>query len=241
MVRIVSTLSVVALVLMAANFLVGLTGGDFNAEAQKVVAADRHAREVSVARSRRDPGVEEADVAAANEALLKARESYQPLRSRMTLHILLGVVAGLTVLLVNGLTITYFVGVSKWFREVVDAYSLDQKYATEGERIKRANFPWASSGMLAILILVFLGGAADASGANGLKAAAWVQPHYIAAMIAIVWIAIAFWQQSQKLAENQTLIREVMSLVQAARAKRGLPTEALEAARTDRATQTTPT
>lgn len=237
MVRIVSTLSIVALALMAANFVVGLIGGDFNAEAQKVAAANRRLREVSMARSRLDPGITDADYQAALKAVGDARELYTPLRSHMTFHILLGVVAGLTVLLVNGLTITYFVGVSKWFREVVDAYSLDPKFAVESDRIKRANFPWASSGMVAILVLVFLGGAADASGANSAGSAAWVQPHYVASMIAIVWIAIAFWQQSQKLAENQVLIREVMLLVQAARAKRGLPTDALEAARTDRVTQ----
>lgn len=237
MVRIVSTLSIVALALMAANFVVGLTGGDFNAEAHKVAAANRQLRDVSVARSRHDPGVDDGDYEEAMESAKVAREFYTPLRNHMTFHILLGVAAGLTVLLVNGLTITYFVGVSKWFREVVDAYSLDPRYAAESERIKRANFPWASSGMVAILILVFLGGAADASGANSARSAAWVLPHYIASMITIVWIAIAFWQQSQKLAENQTLIREVMSLVQAARAKRGLPTEALEAARTDRIAQ----
>lgn len=231
MVRIFSTLSLVALALMVANFLVGLTGGDFNAAAAKVVTADRKVRELMAARARRDPSVEDADVDEATKNLMAIRDEYRPLRSGMTLHILLGVAAGLVVVLVNSLSITYFVGTSKWFREVVDAYGLDPNYTTKADAIKRANFPWATSGLLSIVLLVALGAAADASGANAMRSAAWVQPHYLAAMAVIVWVAFAFWQQSQKLGENQALIREVMLLVQAARQKRGLPTEALELAR----------
>ena len=95
-----------------------------------------------------------------------------------TVHRLSGVLAALSVVLVNSLTVTYFIGTGRWCREVVDAYGLDQALVARSNRIKRSVFPFALAGMLAVVAIVALGGAADpAAGRKGSRE--WVTPHLI--------------------------------------------------------------
>ena len=45
--------------------------------------------------------------------------------ARMTLHMLLGAAAALMTVLVNSITITYFIGTSRWCKEVCETYQLE--------------------------------------------------------------------------------------------------------------------
>ena len=45
-----------------------------------------------------------------------------------TVHRLSGVFSGLTVVLVNSMTVTYFIGTGRWCREVAETYSLDEAF-----------------------------------------------------------------------------------------------------------------
>jgi hypothetical protein len=78
-----------------------------------------------------------------------------------TVHRLSGVLAALVVVLVNSMAVTYFVGTSRWVREVVETYGLDAGLVTRSRRLKRSAFPFAVAGMLAVVGIVALGGAAD--------------------------------------------------------------------------------
>ena len=78
-----------------------------------------------------------------------------------TVHRLTGVLTALVVVLVNSLTVTYFIGTGRWCREVVEVYGLDQAFVTRSAKLKRSAFPFAMAGMLAIVAIVALGGAAD--------------------------------------------------------------------------------
>ena len=77
------------------------------------------------------------------------------------MHRLTGVLTALVVVLVNSLTVTYFIGTGRWCREVVEVYGLDQAFVTRSAKLKRSAFPFAMAGMLAIVAIVALGGAAD--------------------------------------------------------------------------------
>ena len=78
-----------------------------------------------------------------------------------TVHRLSGVLAALMVVLVNSISVTYFIGTGRWCREVVETYALAPALIERSRRIKRAAFPASLLGMLAVVAIVALGGAAD--------------------------------------------------------------------------------
>ena len=171
-------LALVAVLLLAANFLVGLWVGDFNAAAQEKRAAQARMvvldRANKLARQRTSPEYEQAR----REATL-ADERFMAPRGRMTLHMLLGAGGALMAILVNCITITYLIGTSRWCKEVCDTYRLPPDLAERSTRLKRSTFPWAVMSVLAVILVVGLGAAADPSGANFNRSAHFVAPHYL--------------------------------------------------------------
>lgn len=211
--RIFAVLAVVALLLLAANFVVGLLGGDFNQFARdKQVAAQRlgeASRALKFSRRSTSPEFENA-----RGQYAEANEMFQVPRFWMTLHMLLGSAAALMAILVNSITITYFVGTSRWCKEVCETYRIEGELAERSTKLKRGTFPWALAGVLTVIAIVALGAAADPSGANYKRSAMLVTPHYVASMIGLVLIAISFWKQIQRIAENYAVIEEILAEVQ---------------------------
>src|SRR5262245_36342464 len=179
--RIFAVLAVLAVLLLAANFFVGIAGGDFNAVATRKREAQNRLidaeREVRASRNHTSPELEEARRAAA-----VADTAFRGPRSQMTLHMLLGSAAALVTVLVSSVTITYFIGTSRWCKEVCETYRLSPDLVARSTQLKRSTFPWALAGILSVIAVVGLGAAADPSGANHSRAASFVTPHYAAAM-----------------------------------------------------------
>jgi hypothetical protein len=216
--RIFSVLAVLAVLLLAANFLVGLWVGDFNAAAQEKRAAQARMidldRQNKLARRRTSPEYEQSrrEVAAADER-------FQAPRGRMTLHMLLGAGGALLAILVNCITITYLIGTSRWCKEVCETYRLPADLAERSTRLKRSTFPWAVTSVLAVILVVGLGAAADPSGANFNRSAQFVTPHYLGAMVMLLVVTGSFWVQIQRIAENYAVIEEILGEVQRVRGK----------------------
>ena len=219
--RIYPLFAVLAIALLIANFVAGLWIGDFNA-----VAARKRESLTELTAVKRRVNVAPAEVEAAEAEARAADEQLIGPRRRMTLHMLLGSTATLVVVLVNSVAITYFIGTSRWCREVCEAYGLPLALAEQMNGLKRRTFRWALLGILTMLLVIGLGAAADPSGSNFENSASLVMPHYLAAMAAIVVVGLAFWMQWQVIQENFVLLDEVMRGVRQARAERGLPTEA---------------
>jgi hypothetical protein len=140
-----------------------------------------------------------------------------------TVHRLSGVLAALVVVLVNSMGVTYFIGTGRWCREVVEAYGLDVGFVERSRRLKRSAFPYALVGMLAVVAVVALGGAADpASGRPGTQN--WVTPHLLAGLGIGGAIAWCFLGQLGPIRDHGRLIEDVMGAVRRARAARGLET-----------------
>ena len=78
-----------------------------------------------------------------------------------TVHRLSGILAALVVVLVNSMSVTYFIGTARWCREVVETYQLSNNFIMRSKAIKRRSFPFALFGMLSVVGIVALGGAAD--------------------------------------------------------------------------------
>ncbi|MFN9367771.1 MAG: hypothetical protein ACK6CT_03240 [Planctomycetia bacterium] len=138
-----------------------------------------------------------------------------------TVHRLSGVLAALVVVLVNSMAVTYFIGTGRWVREVVEAYGLDAGLVERGRRLKRSTFPFALAGMLGVVAIVALGGAAEpATGRPGTRG--WVTPHLLGGLGIGAAIAWCFQAQVPLIRRQQVLIDEVMAAVRAERLRRGL-------------------
>jgi len=143
-----------------------------------------------------------------------------------TVHRLSGMFTALMVLLVNSLSVTYFIGTGRWCREVVETYRLDASLAERGRRLKRAAFPAAVVGMLSMVGIVALGGAADPGGGLAERSREWVTWHLVGGIGLAAVIAWCFQAQVQPIRDQHELIEAVMAAVRHERTARGLDVEA---------------
>ena len=228
MARIFSVLALLALLLLAANFVVGLAGGDFNVAARQKRAAQRRFedadRKLRVSRETTSLEWEQA-----KRDLHESSAEYRRPRSLMTLHMLLGSGAALVTVLVNSIAITYFIGTSRWCKEVCETYGLPPELAERSTSLKRSTFPWALAGILSVIGIIGLGAAADPTGANFERAPLFVLPHYLAALAGLAIIALAFWVEITRIAENYAVIEEILGEVRRIRAENHLPQEVVAA------------
>lgn len=212
MARIFVGLAGFAVLLLLLNLGLGFAIGDLQGKGLAVIDAAKQLRKLKLdARSTRE------QLDAAQAALTKASRDVAPERRRRDWHTLTGVAAALATLLVNSLTITYFIGTSRWCQEVVDTYQLDPALADQSRALKRAAFPWSLLGIVTILGVAALGALSDPG--NLFEAAAtWRVPHYLTALLSIPVISYCFWQQIAKIGENYDVIERILAEVESIRA-----------------------
>ncbi|HVX63571.1 MAG TPA: hypothetical protein VHC19_23315 [Pirellulales bacterium] len=136
-----------------------------------------------------------------------------------------GVMAALVVAFVNSIVVTYFVGTSRWCKEVVEAYSLSPEYVLRSNRLKRGTFPYALLGILAMVGVVALGGAADPAARLQLPPVSgltWTNFHFVGATLALCFILYTAFIEAHNIRQNHVVISEVMAQVQQIRKQRGL-------------------
>jgi hypothetical protein len=138
-----------------------------------------------------------------------------------TLHRLTGVAAALAVVFVESIVITYFIGTSRWCREVVETYQLDPSAVIASNRLKRRSFPWALIGMLAVVGVIALGGAADPGGRLRLNAKDWADWHLIGAFSGIALVAWTYVVSWSNIRENHAIIEGLVRQVSQIRESRG--------------------
>lgn len=218
MARIFFALALFAVSLLTLNAVLGFFGGDYNATMRRLQQAARELETVT-----RAPGSDAEERAAAREHLEQLVRDSRPARNWTTAHRLLGVAAALVTVLVNSITVTYFIGTARWCREVVDTYDLDPELAERSDRWKRRSFPWSALGILLVIALVALGALSD-PGANVRHSEQWVMPHYLLAIVSIVIISYSFLRQVVAIGGNYEVIEQILSDVQQIRSDRGLET-----------------
>ena len=141
-----------------------------------------------------------------------------------SVHRLSGILTALVVVLVNSIAVTYFIGTGRWCREVVETYGLSAALTDRAKAIKRQAFPWSVVGMLAMVGITALGGAADAqTGRPGTENL--VTPHLVGAIGLATLIAWCFQSQLPRIRRQQRLIEEVLTEVREIRRARGLEVE----------------
>ncbi len=138
-----------------------------------------------------------------------------------TVHRLFGVFAALAVVLVDSIVVTYFIGTSRWAKEVVETYRLDPQLARRTTLLKRRTFPWATLSMLVIVAVIALGGAADPS-THRPDTASWALPHLVGALAGLAFIGWAFVVAWNNIYQNHQAIDDIMAEVKRVRVERGL-------------------
>jgi hypothetical protein len=216
------------MLLLAGNFVVGLAGGDFNAAARQRLAA-KSASDAATRELRKSGGPTSPEWEEAKQRFKTAAASFRASSSRMTLHMLLGIASALVTVLVHSIAITYFIGTSRWCKEVCETYGLPSELAERSTHLKRKTFPWALTGIFCIIGIMVLGAAADPLGANAGRSYQFVLPHYLAAMAGLAIIALAFWIEIIRIAENYAVIEEILGEVRRIRAENNLPQEEVAA------------
>jgi len=142
-----------------------------------------------------------------------------------TIHRLSGVAVALCLVLVNSIVVTYFIGTSRWCREVVDTYQLDQNFTRRGNAIKRRTFPVAVICMLVAVGMVALGGAADPGASLQLQplfGLTWANLHLFGALLGTAVMAFGFFIEWSNIHEQRALIQQILDEVRRIRVARGL-------------------
>jgi hypothetical protein len=141
-----------------------------------------------------------------------------------TVHRLTGLAAALSVVFVESIVVTYFIGTSRWCKEVVETYRLDPELIRESAVLKRRAFPWAVMGMLAVVGVAALGAAADPSSGRA-DTQAWTTIHLTAALGGVAFIGWTYYLAWSYVSANQAVIQRVLEQVAAVRNSRGLDGE----------------
>jgi hypothetical protein len=150
----------------------------------------------------------------------------QPAPSQETLlwasrHRLAGIAAAIGVIFVECIGYTYFVGTSRWCKEVVETYRLDPAAVVASNRLKRRTFPWALAGMLAVVGVAALGAASDPATLQP-NTQAWVDWHLTGAFLGIVLIAWTYLVLWNNIVANQAINEQVVDQVSRFRKAAGL-------------------
>ena len=138
----------------------------------------------------------------------------------MGFHRWIGIIAILITLLVNSVCVTYFIGTSRWCKEVVAAYSMDQSYAEESLRLKRKSFPYSLASILISIFITGMGAAADPDNNLIQSTSVWVTPHGILAVIGTILIGWSFLVQVGMIGANYDVIEKILRHVEEIRTDR---------------------
>lgn len=218
MTRIFLGLAAFAFALLAVNMFLGLLIGDYNGAAATWRTALAEVRAIERTRPKRD----DPQLLAARDRQQQANVAMEPMRGRVRVHWLFGLASALVTVLVNSVTVTYFIGTSRWCKEVCEAYGLDPELAARCLRLKRKTFPWAFGGIMAILGIVALGASSEPGNSLAEDPANWVNYHFLAALGGMAFIGGSFLRQATNIHANYTLIQSIMEEVNRVRSGHGL-------------------
>ncbi|MCH8840244.1 MAG: hypothetical protein IH831_06125 [Planctomycetes bacterium] len=141
-------------------------------------------------------------------------------------HMLTGLAAALAVVFVHSIVITYFVGTSRWCKEVTETYRLDPAALVRSNQLKRRTFPWSVLGMLTVVVVGALGAASD-PGTGRRDTTSMVNVHLAAAFAGLALVGWTYLRAWSNILDNQAVIQKILDDVQQIRRERGLDTDPL--------------
>ncbi|HKD36099.1 MAG TPA: hypothetical protein VKB78_04840, partial [Pirellulales bacterium] len=157
----------------------------------------------------------------AHNPSLQNSDQIEHLAGLARIHKMFGLGSALVVVLVNSIVVTYFVGTSRWCKEVVETYSLAPELLRRSVVLKRRTFPWAVLSMLTAVAISALGAAAD-PGRLQPGTENWVYPHLIGALVGAGFIVWTFIIEAHRIHAHHSVITDILSEVRRIRTERGL-------------------
>jgi len=151
------------------------------------------------------------------------------------IHMLTGTSAALAIVFVHSVAVTYFIGTSRWCKEVTETYQLDPSMLSQSTQLKRRTFPWCIMGMTCVVAVAALGAASD-PGTGGTNTADWATIHLAAAFAGLAFIAWTYYRAWLNIVANQGVIQQIVDAVATIRQERGLDTESSDPSSTGSAT-----
>jgi hypothetical protein len=213
--RILTVLSIASAALLAATFVVGWSLGDYRDAHNRYANLLGEQRRLASAVVVDQPRVDQ---------LQTELDSLDPTILLATMHRTMGVVTALVVLLVNSIAVTYFVGTSRWCKEVVETYNLPPELALRSAALKRRTFPWTTLAMATIILVAALGAAGDPMSSFG-RTHDWSTFHLASALLGGMLIVYVHFIQWNNVSANHRVIEAIMEQVRQAREARGLEIE----------------
>lgn len=140
------------------------------------------------------------------------------------IHMLTGASAAIAVVFVHSIAITYFVGTSRWIKEVSETYRLDPAPLVSCTLIKRKTFPWCVVGMLTVVVVGALGAASD-PGTGRPDTASMASVHFMGVYVGLAVVCWTYFRVWLNIGQNQVVIEQIIDMVQAIRRERGLDEE----------------
>lgn len=137
------------------------------------------------------------------------------------IHMLTGTSAALAVVFVLSIGVTYFIGTSRWCKEVTETYRLDPGPLRNSTVLKRRTFPWCVLGMLTVVGVGALGAASD-PGTGRPNTADMADIHFIGAFTGLAIIGWTYYRVWLNIAANQVVIQTIVGQVAQIRRERGL-------------------
>jgi len=145
-------------------------------------------------------------------------------RSLKGVHLLTGASAAIGVVFVHSIAVTYFVGTSRWIKEVSETYRLDPGPLVRCTLLKRRTFPWCVAGMLTIVVVGALGAASD-PGTGRPDTESMASVHLVSVFLGLTFVCWSYFRVWLNMGENQEIIEEVLGMVRSIRHERGLDQE----------------
>lgn len=212
--RIFTTLAIVAATLLFISIFLGLRVGKYNEMYDSYMKLERDLYELPADST-------PADIESVRKQIDTIYADLTGPRERARLHMLVGILAGLVAVLVNCISVTYFIGTSRWCKEVAETYQLSPKYAAASAKLKRKSFPFAFLGILVVMLIVGLGAASD-PGTLRDTTPLYVKPHLFAALFGSGLIVVAYMFQIVSIRENSEIVDQILAEVRKIRSERGL-------------------
>jgi hypothetical protein len=210
-------LAIFADALLAVALALGIWVGPYNELYRSLMEQERRLHDLPA-------GTIAAEAEQIEEQIEQVYSRLQTPRERARIHMLVGILASLVAVLVNSISVTYFIGTSRWCKEVVATYDLDPAHVAESLKLKRLSFPWSFGGIVLVLTIVILGAAAD-PGTLRDTTGQWVLPHFIAALFGWALISTSFVVQAMYIGRNTAIVERILSRVREIRVQRGLDVE----------------
>ena len=206
MARIFFALSVVSVTLLLITIGLGFWVDDVYGKSVAFQETQKKVRERE--RDTRNAAPDE-ELEQLNQELEVAGDALYKANRQKMIHFSFGVLTTLVVVLVNCVSVTYFIGTQRWCREVVETYRLDDDLLEQSTALKRTAFPWALLGIVTVLFIAAFGASSDPA-ANYETAGDWMPLHRIVAIMGTIAIAWAYLVQVGKVGANYELILEIL-------------------------------